>query len=52
MQVLLLLCLAGVAMALPQNPYAFQYGVAYDYSGANYEKAENQDASGNLQGSY
>ncbi len=34
------------------KPYAFQYGVADDYSGANYEKAENQDASGNLQGSY
>ena len=34
------------------KPYAFQYGVADDYSGANFEKAENQDAAGNLQGSY
>ena len=37
---------------LPPQPFAYQYGVADDYSGANYEKAENQDASGNLQGSY
>merc|ERR1719464_946109 len=36
----------------PPQPFAYQYGVADDYSGANYEKAENQDASGNLQGSY
>ena len=37
---------------LPPQPFSYQYGVADDYSGANYEKAENQDASGNLQGSY
>ena len=37
---------------LPPQPFAYQYGVADDYSGANFEKAENQDASGNLQGSY
>ena len=37
---------------LPPQPFAYQYGVADDYSGANYEKAENQDANGNLQGSY
>ena len=37
---------------LPPQPFAYQYGVADDYSGANFEKAENQDAAGNLQGSY
>jgi len=37
---------------LPPQPFGYQYGVADDYSGANYEKSENQDASGNLQGSY
>ena len=37
---------------LPPQPFAYQYGVADDYSGANYEKAESQDAGGNLQGSY
>ena len=30
MGVLLLLCLAGVAMALPQSPIAIQHSVAYD----------------------
>merc|ERR1712025_503042 len=37
---------------LPPQPFAYQYGVNDDYSGANFEKAENQDANGNLQGSY
>merc|ERR1711956_157080 len=37
---------------LPPQPFAYQYCVADDYSGANYEKAESQDAGGNLQGSY
>merc|ERR1712025_1312598 len=37
---------------LPPQPFAYQYGVADDYSGANYEKAETQGADGNLQGSY
>ena len=37
---------------LPPQPFSYQYGVADDYSGANYEKAGYQDASGNLMGSY
>jgi len=37
---------------LQPQPYTYQYGVADDYSGANFEKVENQDAYGNLQGSY
>lgn len=37
---------------LPPQPFAYQYGVADDYSGANFEKAETQDNYGNLQGSY
>merc|ERR1719323_2074232 len=36
----------------PPQPFAYQYGVADDYSGANFEKAETQDNYGNLQGSY
>ena len=39
MRVLLLLCLAGVAVALP----AFQYGVADDYSGAKFNAQETAD---------
>ena len=37
---------------LPPQPFAYQYGVADDYSGANFEKSETQDNYGNLQGSY
>ena len=37
---------------LPPQPFAYQYGVKDDYSGANYEKAETQDDYGNLSGSY
>merc|ERR1712018_280106 len=37
---------------LPPQPFAYQYGVHDDYSGASFEKNENQDASGNLAGSY
>merc|ERR1712018_235053 len=37
---------------LPPKPFAYNYGVADDYSGANFQKAENQDAAGNLAGSY
>ena len=37
---------------LPPQPFAYQYGVADDYSGANFEKAETQDNYGNLQGEF
>jgi len=37
---------------LPPQPFAYQYGVKDDYSGADFEKTENQDNYGNLEGSY
>merc|ERR1712055_206350 len=37
---------------LPPQPYAYQYGVADDYSKANFKKSETQDAGGNVQGSF
>jgi len=37
---------------LPPQPFAYQYGVQDDYSGANFAKDESQDAAGNLAGSY
>jgi len=37
---------------LPPKPFAYQYGVKDDYSGAAFQKNENQDDYGNLQGSY
>merc|ERR1711922_24548 len=33
-------------------PYAFEYGVADDYSKANFKAAETADPSGNVSGSY
>ena len=30
---------------LPPQPYAYEYGVADDYSKANFEKTETQDAN-------
>merc|ERR1712128_186217 len=36
---------------LPPQPYAYEYGVADDYSKANFKKAETQDAGGNVAGS-
>ena len=36
----------------PPQPYAYQYGVADDYSNSNFNAAENADAAGNVQGSY
>merc|ERR1712055_197838 len=36
---------------VPQ-PYAYEYGVADDYSKANFKKSETQDAGGNVQGSF
>ena len=37
---------------LPPQPYAYEYGVADDYSKANFKKTETQDAGGNVAGSY
>merc|ERR1712203_489615 len=31
---------------LPPKPYAYEYGVADDYSKANFKKSETQDANG------
>merc|ERR1712106_556697 len=42
---------APVPKLAPQ-PYAYQYGVADDYSKANFQKSETQDADGVVQGSY
>eukprot|EP00091_Calanus_sinicus_P006088 TRINITY_DN166_c0_g1_i14.p2 TRINITY_DN166_c0_g1~~TRINITY_DN166_c0_g1_i14.p2 ORF type:complete len:126 (-),score=50.82 TRINITY_DN166_c0_g1_i14:41-418(-) len=37
---------------LAPQPYAYEYGVADDYSKANFKKAETQDAYGNVAGSF
>merc|ERR1712106_113413 len=37
---------------LPPQPYAYEYGVADDYSKANFKKAETQDNYGNVAGSF
>jgi hypothetical protein len=37
---------------LPPQPFAYQYGVRDDYTGADFDKKEEQDAYGNLQGEY
>merc|ERR1719156_486357 len=37
---------------LPPQPFAYEYGVADDYSKANFKKAESQDANGNVAGSF
>merc|ERR1712071_462272 len=37
---------------LPPQPYAYEYGVADDYSKANFRKSETQDAGGNVAGSF
>merc|ERR1739844_841504 len=34
------------------QPYAYEYGVADDYSKANFKKTETQDAYGNVAGSF
>merc|ERR1719266_2246955 len=39
-----------VVKEIPQ-PYAYEYGVADDYSKANFRKTETQDAAGNVGGS-
>merc|ERR1712088_379641 len=37
---------------LPPQPYAYEYGVADDYSKANFKKTETQDANGPVAGSF
>lgn len=37
---------------LPPKPFAYQYGVKDDYSGAAFSKSEGQDEYGAVQGSY
>ena len=37
---------------LAPQPYAYEYGVADDYSHSNFKKAETQDAGGNVAGSF
>merc|ERR1712158_14220 len=41
-----------VAEKLPPQPYAYEYGVADDYSKANFKKTETQDANGLVSGSF
>merc|ERR1712215_105180 len=41
-----------VEKELPPQPYAYEYGVADDYSKSNFKKTENQDAYGNVAGSF
>jgi hypothetical protein len=37
---------------VPPQPYAYEYGVADDYSNSNFKKSETQDAGGNVAGSF
>merc|ERR1711936_1136076 len=37
---------------LPPQPYAYEYGVADDYSKANFKKTESQDGNGLVSGSF
>merc|ERR1719191_921123 len=37
---------------LPPQPFAYEYGVADDYSKANFKKTETQDANGVVAGSF
>merc|ERR1712044_96085 len=37
---------------LPPQPFAYEYGVADDYSKANFKKSETQDGNGVVSGSY
>merc|ERR1711935_1105004 len=37
---------------LPPQPFAYQYGVKDDYSGASFDKSESQSADGTVAGEY
>merc|ERR1712025_196482 len=41
-----------VEKELPPQPFAYEYGVADDYSKANFKKTETQDAEGKVAGSF
>merc|ERR1711942_137454 len=41
-----------VEKELPPQPYAYEYGVADDYSKANFKKTETQNGDGVVQGSF
>merc|ERR1712130_669570 len=41
-----------VSEKLPPQPFAYEYGVADDYSKANFKKSETQDANGVVSGSF
>merc|ERR1712226_690697 len=43
---------AYVEKAEPPQPYAYEYGVADDYSKSNFKKTESQDVGGNVAGSF
>merc|ERR1719350_1907266 len=43
---------ASYEKELPPQPYQFEYGVADQYSGTNFQAVENQDAEGTVIGSY
>merc|ERR1712226_498169 len=43
---------AYVEKAEPPQPYAYEYGVADDYSKSNFKKTESQGAGGNVAGSF
>ncbi len=37
---------------MPPQPYAYKYGVRDAYTGASFDKQEQKDSYGNLEGSY
>merc|ERR1712002_1204256 len=41
-----------IEKAEPPQPYAYEYGVADDYSKSNFKKTGTQDAGGNVAGSF
>merc|ERR1712098_33480 len=53
--VLVTVCVAqkpGTYKEGPPKPYSYQYGVADDYSKANFQHTEAQDGNGNVKGQY
>merc|ERR1712165_366857 len=45
-------CTSWYSSLLCPQPYAYEYGVADDYSKANFKKTETQDANGVVAGSF
>merc|ERR1711872_2298 len=53
--VLVTVCVAqkpGTYKEGPPKPYSYQYGVADDYSKANFQKTEARDGNGNVKGQF